>query len=52
MKIAAPLSIPVAAEEFHCRGAFGPVHKGRPDVEDLAAAAVFVRNIAERGIEK
>ena len=50
-KIAAPLNIPVAEEELHCRGSFGPLHKGRPDAEDLAAAAAFVRNVAERGLE-
>ncbi len=50
-KIAAALNIPVAEEEFHCRGSFGPLHKGRPDAEDLAAAAAFVRNVAERGLE-
>lgn len=33
-------------EEFHCRGSFGPVHKGHPDEKDLANAAVFAKKIA------
>ncbi len=48
-KIAAPLGIPVAAEEFHCRGEFKMFHKGRPDAEDLAKAADFARNIVKQG---
>ncbi len=32
--------------EFHCRGEFKGIHKGRPNAEDLAAAAAFAREIA------
>ncbi|MBP5225162.1 MAG: flavodoxin [Lachnospiraceae bacterium] len=31
--------------EFHCRGEFKGVHKGRPNEEDLAAAAEFAKKI-------
>ncbi|MBO7402609.1 MAG: flavodoxin [Lachnospiraceae bacterium] len=31
--------------EFHCRGEFKGVHKGRPNADDLAAAAEFARSI-------
>ncbi len=39
--------IPVADEEFHCRGAFGSIHKGRPDENDLSAVCEFVKRVAE-----
>ena len=31
--------------EFHCKGEFKGIHKGRPNAEDLTAAADFVRSI-------
>ncbi|MCR5448532.1 MAG: hypothetical protein K6F23_03985 [Solobacterium sp.] len=31
--------------EFHCKGEFKGVHKGRPNAEDLAAAEAFARSI-------
>lgn len=34
-------------EEFHCRGSFGPMHKGRPDAEDLGRAAAFAVKIID-----
>ena len=37
--------IPMDAREFHCRGEFKGVHKGRPNAEDLAAAAAFARSV-------
>ena len=46
MKAAEPFGIPVAEEEFHCRGTFGPVHKGRPNEKDLQKAAAFARKLA------
>lgn len=36
-----PKGIPVADEEFHCRGAFLFVNRGRPDGNDLARAEAF-----------
>ncbi len=33
----------VAEEEFHCRGQFGKVHKGRPNADDLKWAAEFAK---------
>ena len=35
--------IPMDPKEFHCRGEFKGVHKGKPDAEDLRAAAAFAR---------
>ena len=31
--------------EFHCKGEFKGVHKGRPNAEDLAATAAFAKSI-------
>ena len=33
--------------EFNCKGEFKGIHKGRPNEEDLAAAAAFAKSIAE-----
>ena len=37
--------IPMEETEFHCRGEFKGVHKGRPNEEDLRAAAEFARKM-------
>lgn len=37
--------IVLAEEEFHCRGQFHRAHVGRPNVDDLQAAAAFARSI-------
>ena len=39
------LGIPMHEKEFHCKGEFKGVHKGRPNGEDLKAAAEFARSI-------
>ena len=38
--------IPMDPQEFHCKGEFKGVHKGRPNDEDLKAAAAFARKVA------
>ena len=38
--------IPLDDREFHCRGEFKGLHKGRPNDEDLKSAADFARKIA------
>ena len=38
--------IPMDAREFHCKGEFKGLHKGKPDADDLAAAAAFARSVA------
>ena len=35
--------IPMAEQEFHCKGEFKGIHKGRPNEADLAAAAAFAK---------
>ena len=37
--------IPMDAREFHCRGEFKGLHKGKPDEKDLKAAAEFAKTI-------
>lgn len=44
-KVAEPLGIVVADEEFHCRGSFGPMHKGRPNVKDLEEISAFAKRV-------
>ena len=41
------VGIPMAEQEFHCRGEFKGVHKGRPNEDDLAAAAAFAKSLTE-----
>ena len=44
-KLAAEYGIAMAGEEFHCRGAFTVMHRGRPDAEDQKAAADFAKKV-------
>ena len=39
------IGIPVDEREFHCRGEFKGLHKGRPNADDLRAAAAFAEKI-------
>ena len=44
---ASKVGIPVDEREFHCKGEFKGVHKGRPNEEDLKAVAAFAKSIVE-----
>jgi len=37
--------IPMDEREFHCKGEFKGIHKGKPDEADLQAAAAFAKKI-------
>lgn len=37
--------IPMDEREFHCKGEFKGIHKGKPDESDLQAAAEFAKKI-------
>ena len=37
--------IPMDEREFHCKGEFKGIHKGKPDRDDLAAAAAFAKSL-------
>lgn len=39
------VGIPMDEREFHCRGEFKGIHKGKPDADDLKAAAEFAKSI-------
>lgn len=43
--VAATKGIPVLDREFHCKGEFKGMNKGRPNENDLKAARVFVKSI-------
>ena len=43
------VGIPMDEREFHCKGEFKGIHKGKPDENDLKAAADFARKIIEQG---
>ena len=40
--------IRVADENFYCRGSFGPLHKGRPNAEDIEHAAQFAKGFLNK----
>ena len=44
-KVCDAAGVSLADEAFHCRGSFGPMHKGHPDGQDLTKAAEFARMI-------
>ena len=37
------VGIPMDAREFHCKGEFKGLHKGRPNEDDIKAAVEFVK---------
>ena len=39
------VGIPVDEREFHCKGEFKGLHKGKPDADDLKAAAAFAKSV-------
>lgn len=41
------VGIAMDEKEFHCKGEFKGLHKGRPNADDLKAAAEFARNYLE-----
>ena len=47
-KVAGKLGVAVADEEFHCRGQFGKIHKGRPNEKDIENVKEFVCAILSR----
>ncbi len=42
-EVADKAGVAMDAKEFHCRGEFKGIHKGRPNESDLAAAAEFAK---------
>ena len=46
-KVCDAAGVLLSDEEFHCRGSFGPMHKGHPDENDLTNAAAFAKMIVK-----
>lgn len=44
-KVAEEAGVAMEREDFHCHGSFGPVHKGRPNEDDLSRAKAFAEKI-------
>ena len=42
---ASKVGIPMDEREFHCKGEFKGIHKGKPDENDLKAVAEFAQKI-------
>lgn len=47
-KVAEPLGVAIAEEEFHCRGQFGKMHKDRPNMNDLNEVSTFAKRVIDR----
>lgn len=47
-KVCDTAGVSLADKDFHCRGSFGPVHKGHPDKQDLTNAAAFVKMVVNQ----
>ena len=41
------IGVSMDEREFHCKGEFKGMHKGRPNEEDLKAAAEFAKRVVE-----
>ena len=48
-KLLGEKQIPLAKEEFYCRGSFAVMHKGRPNADDCNATADFAKKILSQG---
>jgi len=42
-KVCDSAGVRISDLEFHCRGSFGPMHKGHPDEQDLTNVATFAK---------
>lgn len=47
-KLVEEKGIAMAEEEFHCKGSFGVLQKGRPNAEDVQAVKNFAKGILEK----
>ena len=46
-RLLAEKDIPLAQEEFYCRGSFAMLHRGRPNEKDLRDAGNFTVTMTE-----
>jgi len=47
-KVCYAAGVRLSDQEFHCRGSFGPMHKGHPDEQDLTNAAAFAKMVVNQ----
>ncbi len=47
-KIARANHVKISSDEFHCRGSFAFMHRGKPDKNDLKKAAAFAENVCSK----
>ncbi len=45
-KLVGQKGLTISEEEFHCRGSFQMMHKGKPDASDLKEVTLFARKMA------
>lgn len=43
-KVADQKKINVSDKEYHCKGSFGPLHRGRPNTDDLKKVSQFAKS--------
>lgn len=43
-KLADKKGINISDREYHCKGSFGPLHKGKPDAADLKKVSQFAKS--------
>lgn len=41
------VGVPMDEREFHCKGEFKGIHRGRPNADDLRAASAFAKSMME-----
>ena len=41
------VGVPMDEREFHCKGEFKGLHRGRPNADDVAAAAAFAKSFVK-----
>ena len=46
--LAAEVGIPIDEREFHCRGSFTVMHKGKPDQRDIENVKKFAKGLIRR----
>lgn len=47
-KILSKKGMEIDKQEFHCRGSFQMMHKGKPDNADLEAVRIFTKIVLEK----
>ena len=46
-KVASSVGVSMSPEEFHCRGSFAMMHKGRPNAKDIQNVITFTKQVLQ-----